>query len=140
MVAEKECFKCHETLPLSEFYRHPMMSDGHLGKCKRCTRRDVQENYAARREQYTEYEKGRYRARYERGDFRPREYEKHRARFTVQNALRRGKLKKEPCEKCGATQRIEAHHDDYSKPLAVRWLCKRDHMRLHRIDPERRQA
>ena len=41
----KTCFKCHLTLPLSEFYHHPRMKDGHLGKCKECTKKDVADRY-----------------------------------------------------------------------------------------------
>lgn len=44
---------------------------------------------------------------------------------------RRGKLKRKPCENCGA-KRTEKHHDDYSKPLQVRWLCKGCHQTLHK--------
>lgn len=40
------------------------------------------------------------------------------------------------CETCGAEVRLDAHHDDYSRPLDVRWLCpgchKRHHMALRR--------
>lgn len=51
----------------------------------------------------------------------------------VQNALKHGRLKKGKCEigkNCKG--RIEAHHDDYFKPLDVRWLCRRHHKKLHR--------
>lgn len=43
---------------------------------------------------------------------------------------RRGKLVPQPCEVCGAAE-VEMHHDDYSKPLEVRWLCREHHMAHH---------
>lgn len=42
---------------------------------------------------------------------------------------RRGKLIPAPCEKCGVPE-VQMHHDDYSQPLAVRWLCFRHHREL----------
>jgi len=44
---------------------------------------------------------------------------------------RRGKLKPQPCEDCGG-DKVEKHHADYSKPLAVTWLCRRCHLSRHR--------
>lgn len=44
--------------------------------------------------------------------------------------LKRGKLVKQPCEVCGSPE-SQMHHDDYSKPLEVRWLCRRHHLYLH---------
>lgn len=44
--------------------------------------------------------------------------------------LRRGKIERRPCEVCGSP--AEMHHDDYDKPLAVRWLCRPHHLALHR--------
>lgn len=52
------------------------------------------------------------------------------AHLAVANALRLGLLKKQPCEICGA-EKTDAHHDDYSKPLVVRWLCRRHHAQHH---------
>ena len=43
--------------------------------------------------------------------------------------LKRGKLVRQPCEVCGAD--AEMHHDDYSKPLDVRWLCREHHLDHH---------
>jgi hypothetical protein len=44
--------------------------------------------------------------------------------------LRRGTIKRGPCEVCGSED-SEAHHDDYSKPLDVRWLCRKHHREHH---------
>lgn len=57
--------------------------------------------------------------------------EKIRARLQTHDALKRGKLIRQCCEQCGEAK-AEAHHEDYSKPLAVRWLCKRCHTEVHR--------
>jgi hypothetical protein len=52
------------------------------------------------------------------------------ARSAARAAIRDGRLTRQPCEICGATN-VEAHHDDYSKALAVRWLCQLHHHELH---------
>jgi hypothetical protein len=52
------------------------------------------------------------------------------AHVAVNNAVRAGKLAKQPCVVCGETQ-VHAHHHDYSKPLDVEWLCPLHHRRLH---------
>ncbi len=49
----------------------------------------------------------------------------------VNAAKRSGKLVPQPCEKCGKEERIHAHHDNYSKPLDVRWLCGTCHHAEH---------
>lgn len=53
------------------------------------------------------------------------------ARHEVKNALRSGRMTRLPCEKCGACP-TEAHHEDYSRPLDVRWLCEPHHTEEHR--------
>jgi ribosomal protein S27AE len=44
--------------------------------------------------------------------------------------IRKGKIKKEPCSNCGNPE-VQAHHEDYDKPLEVVWLCKDCHVELH---------
>ena len=58
-----------------------------------------------------------------------RNSEKRAAHKAVELALLRGALTRLGCEKCG--ERAHAHHDDYSKPLLVRWLCPQHHAEAH---------
>lgn len=46
---------------------------------------------------------------------------------TYQN---RGLLIKQPCVICGEIK-AEKHHEDYSKPLAVDWICRPCHLEYH---------
>lgn len=132
----KECFKCKITKPLTEFYKHPEMSDGHLNKCKDCTRKDTVSNYEKRKDYYRAYDKARAKTE-KRKISRRKHLQTHRkkypkankARQAVTNALRAGKIKKEPCW-CGETK-VEAHHPDYDQPLMVVWLCHRHHKEIH---------
>ena len=48
----KICFKCGRELPLSSFYKHPKMGDGHLNKCKDCAKKDVSENIAKKSQDF----------------------------------------------------------------------------------------
>lgn len=58
----------------------------------------------------------------------PKKYAAHNA---VHCAKIKGDLIPQPCEICGKTSRIHAHHDDYDKKLEVRWLCSRHHRLWH---------
>ena len=44
--------------------------------------------------------------------------------------IKRGKITKLPCEQCNNPS-SEAHHEDYNKPLIVKWLCRSCHIKLH---------
>lgn len=58
------------------------------------------------------------------------EFIKYVARYTVNNAIKSGFLSKKGCEICNEIE-VEAHHDDYTAPLEVRWLCKKHHAHHH---------
>lgn len=64
-------------------------------------------------------------------DLSPEEKKKSNCRSHTKTLVKRGKLKKQPCEVCGS-EKVEAHHDDYDKPAEVRWLCKVHHVDLHK--------
>lgn len=68
-----------------------------------------------------------------RREYHRRHPERNHARDAVFRALKRGRLKKEPCRWCYSTKRVQAHHDDYSKPLEVMWFCQTCHLRYHRL-------
>jgi len=42
----------------------------------------------------------------------------------------RGKIVPEPCFICGSTHQLECHHEDYTRPLQIIWLCKRHHVMI----------
>lgn len=147
----KRCFKCQCEKPMDDFYKHSAMGDGRLGKCKECTKADVakhrQENLervrsydkmrgsmphrvAARRE-YAKTPSGKEshkRALKKQRQINP---DKAKARYAVSNAVRDGKLLRQPCWCCG--QKAEAHHPDYSRPLDVVWLCQEHHRQTHAL-------
>jgi ribosomal protein S27AE len=133
----KSCFKCGEHKPITEYYKHPQMADGHLGKCKSCAKSDVNGNRKVKLDYYQQYDRLRFQTPERKAKHlvysklqREREPGKRAARLAVGYAIKSGKLIKQPCEKCGNTK-VEAHHDDYSRPLEVRWLCKIHHMEHH---------
>lgn len=58
------------------------------------------------------------------------------AHMALASAIRRNLIERGPCEVCGAFHGIEGavihgHHDDYDRPMAVRWLCRLHHRQHH---------
>lgn len=54
---------------------------------------------------------------------------KANARAYAREYQARGLLVPHPCEVCGAS--AQKHHEDYSRPLDVRWLCREHHLAVH---------
>lgn len=57
--------------------------------------------------------------------------EKIKARRLLRSAIEKGIIIREKCEHCGL-DKVHGHHDDYTKPLKVRWLCIKHHAEYHR--------
>ena len=43
---------------------------------------------------------------------------------------RAGRIKRQPCVKCGK-KKTHGHHEDYNQPLEVIWLCHKHHCERH---------
>lgn len=134
---EKQCKKCGIKKSLDMFYKHSKSSDGVSGKCKECAKADARTVRYLRIDYYREYDRN-------RGNRQPREYlkeyrkknpKKYKANCAINNALRSGKIKKLPCEICGSEKSV-GHHDDYDKPMSVRWLCQAHHKQWHAANGE----
>jgi hypothetical protein len=154
-MTTKHCNECHEEKSPADFYAN-------YAKCKTC----ICARVAARRlrleasdPQWVEAEAARHRekSRRYRGAGRTKPEAKAIAKMrtkkfradhplaayahgAVEYALRAGRLTKQPCERCGSED-VHAHHEDYSKPLDVIWLCITHHAERHvEINRERRLA
>jgi ribosomal protein S27AE len=135
-MSTKYCNTCATTKSVAEFGVRTASSDGLAAKCKPCqssydkSRLNDPERVFARKVYAKTAEGLEARARANRAWY-ARNPEKRRAHIYLNNALRSGKVIKQKCEKCGA-KNAEAHHDDYAKPLDVRWLCGKHHRRRHK--------
>lgn len=165
MTKEKICCRCKKTLPLTSFYKCDGRKDGLQTKCKDCGREafkswrhtdDGRTKQKAWRKRYYASDEGRAKNAAAQRKWRrtpsgrltvkannmmrpfdrPEEHEAYRQ---FKSAKKRGLIVPGPCEVCGDTNRIHGHHDDYSKPLEVRWLCPKHHTEHHRRMDERNQ-
>lgn len=132
----KTCKGCGARKPLTEFYAHGKMADGRLSHCKNCVCARVRQHRRAN-DSVREYDRkrGARRPAEVTRAYRQRHPEAYAAHTAVSNAVRDGRLTKEPCLFCGE-ERVHGHHRDYSKPLDVIWLCAKCHHRLHAYFPE----
>jgi len=118
--------------------RQRTIASHHYRKNRKTRRSEARRYYHDNRQSRRRYATG-YRKRKKKPyanafkanrEYRGRNPEKYKAHGLVSTALSRGKLKKKPCELCGSSN-VEAHHNDYSKPLEVRWLCPKHHAIIH---------
>ena len=125
-LTTKVCFKCNRELPLSSFYKHPQMADGHLNKCKDCTKRDVHQKYMDNIEnsEYIEKERARGRDKWNR----LYKGKPHVVAHHVENARRFIERRTGPLP-----EETEIHHWNYNFMHKVFLLSRRHHARLHKL-------
>lgn len=102
------------------------------GLCSRCGKPRDSEIYSSKRQYpYCKSCKAAYTREWRKGrPLTPTQRIKDKVRSTAGVALRRGKITRKPCQKCGS-EKSQMHHHDYSKPLEVEWLCRPCHLWEH---------
>ena len=140
MQITKQCKGCLKALPINLFYRHKGMLDGHLNFCRECVTERVSKHRKQNLERFQAYDRERAKLPHRLQQFRELVRRHNADPVTLQAhrvttyAIRCGKLiRPDTCSECGKKSKPEAHHDDYSKPLEVRWLCRSCHCRFHRL-------
>ena len=93
---------------------------------KRAWYRRNKEHCKAYARKYYAENRERYRKWYSR-----KSPESKKAHGILRHARDKGEIAPEPCLICGTGQNLEAHHENYDKPLEVVWLCRSHHKLLH---------
>lgn len=147
-MSSKRCLKCLCEKPLDAFYKHAQMGDGHLNKCIDCTKKDANMHRQENLERIRSYDRMRASMPHRLAAMKEtvRKYaatfpQRKKANTAVGNAVRDGRLKKQPCWVCG--EKAVAHHPDYDRPLDVVWLCQPHHKQAHALvanEPQQKDA
>lgn len=137
-MSGKACFKCREFKAHEEFYKHPGMADGRLGKCKACAKADSAKHREENIDRVREYDRERGRSPGRKAlsvemtrRWRKQDRRRVKCHNAVARAIRSGKLVREPCERCSSPEAL-AHHESYERPLDVSWLCQPCHKQRHK--------
>lgn len=108
------------------------MKDGHLNKCIDCVRAYALTHRGENLDKIRAYDRARGNRQTPEylAEYRSKHPKRYKATSMINNAIRSGKLFSEPCFVCGDEKTV-GHHDDYDKPLNVRWLCQPHHHQWH---------
>jgi hypothetical protein len=142
----KDCCACGKRLELSEFYVNKASNDGFTARCKTCLRVYQQErryrlraskpaDWKQKTKDMTAYRKAWAKANpgymtAKKREWWSRNKDRLKVKYAVRYAIKTGKLVRQPCVVCGNPE-SHGHHEDYSKPLDVIWLCRTHHTEHH---------
>ncbi len=108
IMDSKQCSQCKEQKYLTEFYERTDQA-GFRSMCKKCFLSNCTQR-------------------------KTKNMHKINAKVKLRTELLAGRISpSQRCQSCGKAKKVDGHHPDYNMPLAVLWLCRSCHMKLHRI-------
>jgi len=138
---EKPCERCHGVF-LAKTPRHRFCDECVKAKARARRveyKRQNRDRLRIWEKNWRQSEQGRIVRRQCEKAYKKRNKEKRAAHLKVKRAVASGRLlKPDRCARCNRIAKIEGHHADYSKPLAVDWLCRACHEDEHYRDSHRR--
>jgi len=159
---DKICRKCQKIKEVNEFCPDKRIKSGYSTLCKKCDSERCEEYRKKNRETCDKSKKewverklkknpNFHKERYQKNKEKTAEYKKinaekyriqTRARCKISLDIFCGKLKRpDICESClGRFSKIEAHHEDYSKPREIIWLCIKCHKKADKEKRERNDS
>ena len=130
-MTTKKCTKCEADKPLSEFYRMNASPDGLAYVCKSCGNAAKTAHRKANPDLFRRRARKSYRKHRDWYLANQIEYrKKNREKTKAQGAAKWLPLA-EFCITCHATESLERHHPDYTKPKEIVTLCRRCHKAIH---------
>jgi len=134
----KKCSCCEQSKPFSEYQVRKASQDGFTSSCKSCLKsRDAiryvkeREYRSLRRKEYMSTPEGKAAHSRATTAWKDKNAVRRAAHVILGNAVKNGKIKKQPCWVCG--EKAVAHHPDYDRPLDVVWLCQHHHKKTHSL-------
>lgn len=143
----KTCGQCGEAKDDGQFHRRAASKDSLAACCKDCQQRYDearlhQPDRVKARSEYKTTPEGIAKIRAGQRRYIERNPLKRHAHVALDNAIRDGRVKvSERCQglECDSPGPLEGHHDDYTKPLEVRWLCTPCHVAHHKAERARKR-
>jgi hypothetical protein len=150
----RKCTKCGETKAVVEFNLYKGKPRAYCKLCHRAASRHYRLNDTLYKEKKNKRERAKWEAeravnpevwrakmreryhKYKELGYKPqhkRDPVKHSCRNTTNYHIKKGNIMpSSSCEKCGATERLHAHHEDYTKVKEIIILCAACHKEVHK--------
>lgn len=151
----KYCYCCRICKPVQKFNKNKSKKDGLADECKNCKHIQDKKYYNKNKNRLKQYSNDYYYAHHDKclvackcysksikgkevhnrgsAKYIKNNPEKYAAHCKVYCALSTGELQKpKKCQVCNIKGYVEAHHEDYSKPLDIIWVCKKCHCIYHK--------